>query len=255
MPNELSLPRSVFVADNRLYRAISSDPKSVDLLADDDSMIVPYSARPEVNADAVAAVRKILIGAGQLSPEALLIRNPYDEASYELAEYAIESFASAKYHALANVARLLGATSVSFLEAKVEQTNVAWLAEIKSKLQVAGGDAESSSEIKKRVEDSLEGQLAFAGGDAKVDEAVSYLSRRRLLADQQLNALVEMRSGANPMESYQMTFNGTKEATASFRSALNLANAGPVKALGVGAAFSRTVTSVSRIEIRIKITF
>lgn len=253
--DDVPLPRSVFIADDRLYHAIAGDPKTVQLLVDPDSMIVPYSAKAEVNAAAVTAVRRIVIAAGQLAVGALLIKNPYDDASYELADAAIEAFTSAKYHVLANVARLLGAKSVRFVEAKVEQTNVKWDAELKAKLHIGGGAANASREVEKRVEESLEGVLQFAGGDADVDEALDYLRSRRLLADQQLNALIEMRKGANQMSDYQMKFNGVKEADASFRSAVNLANAGPVKALGVGASFSRTVTSLGRIEITIKITF
>ena len=249
------LPRSVLVVDDRTYWRIAADASSVDLLADAEAMIVPYSATPEVNSGEVARVRDLVQASGQLSTGALLIKNPYDDSGYELADFAIEAFASAKYHALANVARLLGATSVAFLEARVEQANSKWVADIKAAVKLGSGDAEASREVKKKVEDSLEGRIEFPGGDPDIDAAVAYLGRRRLASDQQLASLVDMRSGDNSMNSYKMLINGAKEADANFRSAVNLANSGPVKMLGVGASFTRTVRMVSRIEIKIEITF
>lgn len=249
------MPRSVFIADDREYHRIGADPKTVGLLQETDSMIMPVTADPEVNRDHVLFVRQAISSAGQLVPGALLVKNPYDSTSYEFAEYAVEAFASAKYHALANVARLLGARSVSFLEVKVEQKDATWAAELRAKLSMGGGEAATRHEIKKRVEDSLQGQMKFVGAEPDAPAAIAYLASHRLVADHQLNALIEMRTGDNAMSTYQMVFNGVKEADANFRSAISLANSGPVKAVEVGGTFTRTVSSVSRIEIKIEIEF
>lgn len=250
-----NIPRSVLVVRDSVYRELAGDPDAVDMLEDADSMIVPLDAKPQVHAEHVTGVRDLLRAAGQLSADALLIRNPYNDRMYEFADVAIESFASAKYNALANVARLLGATSVKFTEVAVEQTQSDWLADVRAKLPVGGGEAEARREVKKRVERSLEGEHVFMGSDPDVEAANDLLRRRHMLADSQMTELVEMRTGKNLIVKYRLTMNGTKEADASFRAALNIANASPLKTLEIGAEFTRKVTSMQSVEIKVEITF
>ncbi|TFB66161.1 hypothetical protein [Cryobacterium sp. Hz9] len=250
-----ALPRSVLVADDRLYRAISQNPDSVTLLEDLDAMVIPYSGRAEVNEQQSASIREVLLAAGQLISGALLIRNPYETASYEFAEYAIESFASAKYHALANVARLLGAREIHVVDAKVAHTVAKSGAGVKAKIPAGGAEAEISKEVSKKLEERLEGHMKFPGAEPAPEDALVYLRRRNLSNDQQLRDLVEMRTGANPISHYKVTLSGTRESAANLRSALKIANAGPVKAVDIGASFSKTAESISSIEITIEIAF
>lgn len=250
-----SLPRSIFIADDLTYWKIAGDPSNVDLLADRDAMIVSYLAEPEVNEVEVTSVRALIDAAGQLSRGALLVRNPYADNSYALADHAIAEFTGAKYRALARVAGLLGATRVDVREVKVEHSKLTWAAGIRAALKGGQGDAEATREVKKKVENSLKGQFTYDGGPTDVVAAQEFLGRRKLTADQQLMDLVELRSGKNTIRRYHMTIDGVREADANFKAAVNLANAGPVKLLGVGAAFSQTVSTLSRIEIEIEITF
>jgi len=250
-----SLPRSVFVADDLSYWKIAGDPSTVDLLNDHDAMILPYSAEPEVNEAEVTRVRALIDAAGQLSRDALLVRNPYAEHGYAFADHAIAEFSAAKYRALAQVAGLLGATSIAVREVKIEHSKRTWAAGIRAALKVGKGDAEATREVKQKVENSLKGRFTFDGGPADVVAAQEFLRRRQLTADQQLVDLLEMRSGKYTIRSYHMTIDGIREADANFKAAVNLANAGPVKILGVGATFSQTVSNLSRIEIEIEIEF
>ena len=252
---ESVLPRSVLVADDRLYRQISQNSDSVALLEDLDAMVIPYSCHAEVNAQQTAPIREVLLAAGQLTAGALLIKNPYETSSYEFAEFAIETFASAKYHAIANVARLLGAREIHVVEAKVDHNVANWGAGVKGKIPVGGGEAEISHEVTKKLEERLEGHLKFPGSDPAPEDALAYLLRRNLSNDQQLRDLVEMRTGTNLISHYKMTLSGTRESAANLRSALKIANAGPVKAVEIGASFSRTAESISSIEITTEITF
>jgi hypothetical protein len=249
------LPRSVLVVTDHLYNEIASNPDTVSIVADVDAMIVPLTMKPSVNTQLVSSVRSSLIRADQLSPNALLVKNPFTERSFEFADVAIEAFASAKYNALANVARLLGAKTVKFTDVTVELTESDWLAGVKMKLPVGGGDAEARREVKRRVEHSLEGDHVFMGGEPDVEAAQDLLRRRHLVADSQLAELVEMRTGKNLILEYRMTMNGTKEAASSFRAALDIANATPVKALNIGAEFTKKVTSMQSVDIKIEITF
>jgi hypothetical protein len=234
---------------------IAHGPDSVDLLEDLDAMVIPYSGTAEVNEEHVAWIREILIEVDQLMPGALLVKNPYESSSYELAEHAIETFASAKYHALANASRLLGAREIHFVEAKVDLNVGGWAGGINAKVPVGGADVEISNEVTKKLEERLEGHMKFPGSDPEPSAAMAYLGRRNLANDPQLRDLVEMRTGANLISNYKMTLSGTRESAANLRSALKIANAGPVKAVDIGASFSKTATSISSIEITTEITF
>lgn len=249
------LPRSILVADDHLYREILSSPDSIELLEDVDALIVPYSLTAQVNEEQVAAIRALLLESGQLTAGALLIKSPYERARYESAQYAMESFASAKYHALANTARLLGATEIHFVEANVDQNLAARGGELKAKIPVGSAGADITKEMSKKLEERLEGRMNFPGSDPAPAEALAYLERRNLSRDQQLSDLVEMRTGANLISKYKMTLSGTRESAANLKSALKIASAGPVKALEIGASFSTTAQSISSIEITTEITF
>src|SRR5690606_32223122 len=203
----------------------------------------------------VASIRDVLSAAGQLIPGALLIKNPYQTASYEFADFAIETFASAKYHALAEVARLLGAKTIHFVHAKVDHDVARWGGGATAQIPAAGGEAEVSNEVTKKLEERLEGEMMFTGSDAAPEDALACLRERNLTNDPQLQGLVEMRTGANPILQYKMTLSGTRESAANLTSALKIANAGPVKAVNIGTSFSRTANSISSIEITTKITF
>lgn len=248
-------PRTVLVADDQLYFRIAQDPQNVHLLDDTSAMIVPFRGRPEVNEAQVQAIRTLLENAGRLVPRALLILNPYDADSYEIADDAIEAFSVAKYHAFANVSRLLGAKEVRFLDARIESERADWQAKVAALLPVGGGEAEASRDIVKRIEERLSGRLQFMGGAPEPDAASEYLRRSHLSHDPVLRSLVDMRTGGNLITSYEFTLSGTRESTANLSSALQIASAGPVKALEIGAKFSTTAQSVRDIEIKTEITF
>lgn len=249
-----TLPRSVLVVDGRQYRQLSESPESVRLLEDVHAMVVPYSGKPQVNAVEVDTVRELLEGAGQLAPGALLVRNPYAAGSYEVADQALEAFALAKYHALANVAKHLGATRVSFVDARVDRSGVTWNAEAKAKTAVAKADAEFSKDMTAKLTNRLQGEMTFDGCSPDIDAAMASLRERNLLSDQQLRYLVDLRTGNNPVNHYKMTVSGTRESAANLRSALSLAASVP-KAVGASAALSWGASSISDIEITTEITF
>lgn len=248
-------PRSVLVASDPLYRRMAQDRDSVALLEDLEAMVVPFSDEPQANAALVLSVRDLVARDGKLVSGALLVKNPYDTDGYEFAEHAVETFASAKYHHLANVARILGAKEVQFVEAKIERSDGAISGGAKIKLPSGGGDASAGRDVSKRLEQRLAGQMEFPGAEAAPDVAAAYVAKHNLSNDHQLTALVEMRTGLNPLNRYKMTLSGTREAEANLRIALRIASAGPVEAANIGADFSRTVKAISSIEITTEITF
>lgn len=251
----IARPRSVLVAADHLYRKLAQDRNSLALLEDLEAMILPFSDAPQANEAQIVAVRELLDVEGKLVSGALLIKNPYDADGYEFAEHAVETFASAKYHHLANVARMLGATGVQFVEAKIERSDTKAQGGMKVKVPAGTGDATVGRDVSKRLEQRLAGQMEFPGSDAAPELASEYVQKHNLSHDHQLTALVEMRTGQNPITRYKMTLSGTREAEANLRSALRIANAGPVEAAQIGVDFSRTVKAISSVEITTEITF
>jgi hypothetical protein len=250
-----SVPRTVLVADDKLYLKLESDPRSVHLLEDRDAMVVPYRHEPTVNAREVLAVRELLLTSGQLTRDALLVKNPYEAASFELAEFAPEAFASAKYHAIAVVAGMLGATEMRIVEASVDRTTVRWDADLTAKLPVFGGGAKASRDATKRLEKKVEARMEYEGSAPDRDAALAYLRRRNLWSDPELQALIDLRSIQNRAKKYTLTFSGTRESATNLRSALELAGSVSTKKAKVGATFTRNFESVTTIDITTEITF
>lgn len=248
-------PRSVLVADDEMYLRLAHDANDVRLLADADALIVPYSVEPALNTGTVDSVRTLLRESGQLVPKSLLIKNPYQAESYESADDAIGTFAITKYHAFANVARLLGATEVRFIEARVELEDTNWQAKVAAMLPSGGGEAEAAREVSKKLEDRLSGHLTFGGGPADAVAADDYLQQSRLSRDPQLRSLVDMRTGVNLLNGYEFTLSGTRESSSNLTSALHIANAGPVKAVEIGAKFAMMAKAIRNVEIKTEIVF
>jgi hypothetical protein len=253
---DMKMPRSVLVAPDDLYIRLAGDPNSVGLLRDLNAMVVPYTLKPQLNEQQVLAVRERLAAAGQLSRGALLIKNPYDSSTYVLAERAIETFARAKYDAIANVARLLGAREIHFVEAKIETHTITWVAGIKAKLQGAAADGSTTREVKTRLKTRLEGLITISDPETAPDDAMAYIERCNLSGDLELMTLVRMRKGPGGLlKSRTMKMSGTQESEANIRSALSIANAGPMKAIQIAPSFTATAQSIREIEIITEIKF
>lgn len=251
-----SLPRTVLVASDDLYVNLMQDSESVELLQDRVALIVPISREPEIDAAYVTEARTRIAAANQLVAGSLLIKNPYDPESYEFAEDALETFASAKHFVLANVARLLGARRVHVKETVIDTGSTSWAADLAAQLQVGAIDGNVTRDVKRRLERQIDGDLKFPGSPSAPEEALSYLVSRNLERDHQLRNLIELRTGpANLVSSYMMNMSGTRESESNFRSALRIANAGPIKAAEIGSSFTRTAQTIREVKILTEITF
>lgn len=252
---DLQMPKSVLVASDSLYSELAGGANSVHLLQKLDAMVVPYSTTPYFNELRVIQVRDHLDQCGQLIEGSLLIKNPYDPDTFELAENAIAAFAADKYLAMAKVAGLLGAVEVTFGEARIESEQTEWAAGLKARFKIGNGEASVKREVQRQVTSRIDAHLTYPGGRPSPEQARGYLARRNLSRDTQLEALVELRSGPNAVISFDMKMNGTRESESNLRCALDLANAGPVKLLQIGATFTKTAKLVKDVEITTQIRF
>lgn len=254
MPEE-KMPRSVLVASDALYFKFAGDPEAIHLLEGTDAMVVPYSTSPHFNDQEVLRVREHLSRTGQLAAGSLLIKSPYDSESFEVSENAIATFAVEKYRAMAKVAALLGASEIKFEQARIETANSKWSANLNTRFKVGGGKAEAKRDVRKHLTSRLDSHLKFRGGSPSPDEARAHLVQRNIFHDRELAALIDLRTDPNRVEHYQMTISGSLESESNLQCALDLANAGPVKLLQIGATFARTVNVVMNIEISTTIEF
>lgn len=98
--------------------------------------------------------------------------------------------------------------------------------------------------------------MTFAGGEPDTEAALDFLRLHNLANEQQLKSLVEMRTGANPVQGYRMTLSGTRESDANLRAALSIAESiSGKKGISVGTTFTREVKSIRSIEITTSIKF
>lgn len=252
---EMKMPRSVLIASDALYFKLAGDSETIHLLQGTDAMVVPYSTSPHFNEGNVVRMREHLDRTGQLAQGSLLIKSPYDSESFEVSENAIATFALEKYRAMAKVAALLGACEVKFEEVRIETASSSWSANLDARVKAGRGKADAKRDVRKHLTSRIDSHLKFRGGAPSPDEARAYLVQRNISHDRELAALIDLRTDSNRVEHYEMTISGSLESETNLQCALDLANAGPVKLLKIGATFARTVSVVKNIEISTKIDF
>lgn len=250
------MPKSVFVTDDATYRKLINDPKGVLLVEDTEALIVPYSAKPEANDALVRDIRDTLISAGRLESGSLVIKNPFEPMQYEPASSAIETFSMAKYYHFANLAKLLGAKSLSFQEAADEQqsSSVKAGASIKAS-KAAEAKANLNQAATAALKSNLQQNMIFGGSDPQIDQATAYLEKHFLNFDQQMTSLIELRSGANPIQSYHVTVNLSKESESTLNVGLALTEKLSMIGVNLGGSLNKAGFASSNIEVVTEITF
>lgn len=242
------LPPAAIVVDDKTYREIASDPSRVHRLEAPDSLVIPYSAEPVARPDAIIAVRNKLIDRDLLVMNQLLVRNPYDVASYSSADDAIEAFVKAKYYHLASIAALLGASSIEFVKVEVEKNKSDLVGKAKADLKLMKGSADVGHSLKKLLDNRFEAKTELGGRTADIDAARAFMLERRLSNDPDVVGLIDLCSTGNPLQKHRMKVNGLLESAKTLKAGLELAAAIDTPA-GVSASFSRAVESISSIEV------
>lgn len=242
------LPPAAIVVDDKTYREIANDPSRVHRLDAPDSLVIPYSAEPVARPDAIIAVRNKLIDRDLLAINQLLVRNPYDVASYASAETAIEAFVKAKYYHLASIAALLGASSIEFVKVEIEKEKSDLLGKVKAELKLVKGSSDVGHSLKKRLENRFEAKTELGGRAANVDAARAFMLERRLSNDPDVVGLIDLCSTGNPLQKHRMKVNGLLESAKTLKAGMDLAVALGTPD-GVSASFSRAVESISSIEV------
>lgn len=247
-------PRSIAVVSDQDYKLVLQDPDGVERLEDREALVVPYSAKPEANESDVESARALLRSSGLLASGSLLVLNPYDASSYVPAAEALETLAVAKYHHLAVVASLLGASDVKVTDAKVERRRSDTGGAAKVGAKGASGDLDMSADFASELAAHMQLETEFAGSDPEPEAALSYLKNHNLLGEHSMTALIELRRGKNPVVRYQLTLDATRESQRNIKSALKVATALP-KFVEVDGDFKRTAGSIESVKITTEIRF
>lgn len=251
---QLPLPRSVLVVGDEEYERISHTPAAVDSLQNSEAMIIPYSSTPIMNRPLAQAVRDLLRSADQLASDALLIKNPYERDAYVHADDSIQALAVAKYHHLAVVASLLGATAMSLQKTAVEKKDQTFRGRLSVGVKGFGAKARAAAEIRSALEEQLQLNTVFPGSAPDRDEALAYIGEHGLTADKTFTSLVALRNDRNPVREYTLVLNATQEAELNIRAALKIATVVP-KVLEVSGDFVMTARTISDVKIHTLIKF
>lgn len=251
---QLPLPRSVLVVGDEEYERISHTPAAVDSLQDSEAMIIPYSSTPIANRPLVESVRDLIRSADQLASDALLIKHPYERDAYVHADDSIQTFAVAKYHHLAVVASLLGATSMSIQKTAVEKSDQSLRGRLSLGVKGFGAKGRAAAEIRSALEEQLQFNTVFPGSAPDRDEALTYIREHALAADKTFTSLVALRNDRNPVREYTLVLNATKEAELNIRAALKISAAVP-KVLEASGDFVMTARTISDVKIHTLIEF
>jgi hypothetical protein len=249
-----ALPRSVLVVSDAEYEEISHTPGSVAALQDPESAVIPFSSTPVANRAIVDAVRSILRSTGQLASGTLWILDPYEARSYVNSTDAIQTFVVAKYHHLAVIASLLGATSMKIDSKEVERNRTKMGGNFRLGVKVFGSQGSGTADIEKALDEQLQLETVFAGSLPDREAALEYIREHKLASDHTFTALVDMRNDRNPVREYSLMLNGTKEAQTNIQAALKITVAVP-SAVNFSGDFAMTAHSISDVKIRTTITF
>lgn len=248
------MPRSVLVVSDEEYELIAHAPEAVGALQDSEAMIVPYSAAPIAHRPLVESVRELLRSADQLASGALLIKHPYERDAYVNADDSIQTFAVAKYHHLAVVASLLGATAMSIQKTAVEKKDQTLRGRLGLGVKGFGAKGRAAAEIRSALEEQLQFNTVFPGSAPERDEALTYIREHGLAADKTFTSLVALRNDRNPVREYALVLNATKEADLNIRAALKIRTAVP-KLVEAGGDFAMMARTISDVKIHTLIKF
>lgn len=251
---QLPLPRSVLVVGDEEYERISHTPEAVDSLQHAEAMIIPYSSTPIANRALVESVRELIRSADQLASDALLIRNPYERDAYVSASDSIQTLAVAKYHHLAVVASLLGATTMSLEKTAVEKSDQSLRGRLSLGVKGLGVMGRAAAEIRSALQEQLQLKTVFPGSEPDRDEALAYIREHGLAADKSFTSLVALRNDKNPVREYTLVLNGIKEAELNIRAALKLTTVVP-RLLEASGNFVLTARTISDVKLHTLIRF
>jgi hypothetical protein len=150
--------------------------------------------------------------AGDLAPRAVLVQDPYDEGTYHRAENAATLILQRRLDRYVNVARRLGATSVTM----IREVEVRSASQRKASAHVSAPSAVDISLERKQaaaMTQSLNQRLrtTHLGGPADPVEALAYARRERVETDEEVVRLLGMFDGVNPPTSFEMVVSSRLE--------------------------------------------
>lgn len=240
--------RSVVVLRENDKLRLLGDPRGAHLLSDPQAKFVLVPDQPDNPHELVDLLRS----QGLLNPGILAIQSPYSTDRYVIADRAMTDFAVQKFLILVNLARVLGATQVSFKSARAYQRDA------NTKGKGALGRFPFGVSVTHRVEEeireSLRGDHEFGGGVADIQTARELLKSHNLTGDAKLSSLITLRDGATRLTKQEIVFNGTHEASGNFEVALRIAD-GLGQAVGVSAEVAHEWQAKVQVEVETLIKF
>ena len=184
---------------------------------------------------------------GLLEPGNILVQNPYAPDEYCLQSDALNQFSLRKHFHLSALCKLLGAKSVSVIQVEVESENSSVAANIDAGGVSVSGKASVERSVAEKLSKEMQLNDKFSGGEPDVQAARDYLSRNRLLADPNLESLVDMFSdNGNKIHERVLVFSASSEANK------NLSVCGKIEMAKIRSLRSSFVSdSVKKMDIKV----
>ncbi len=207
-PDEPSRRKIVLVLNQDDIEALRFEDGGADLLNNKEVHIL--SSHPSQPGLAVQA----LIDQGLVTPDTVLVQNPFEKSLYHHEPEAVEQIVLAKWQHFSTLCSLLGASEVKIEDRKKKITGSS--SNLSNQVDIVTvGDVEV--EIKKENLDSFISGLTlidtFEGGEPNVQAANEFLQQTGLSADTSMRGLLDIfQRQTNKIKSRKLELNLTTEA-------------------------------------------
>lgn len=242
--------RAVLVLDRHDMERCAYEPDAGRALLDEEAHVLVFPVT--ATNDAPHALQNI-VDAGLARPGSVLAQNPYDLDRYEDAALASQRFALSKHLAFSAFCMRLGAKEVVVNQIDVRTRSG------KSTFSASGERLGGSAavDVEQEAFEKFRAQMTvrheFAGGAANIAEAERFLRSSRLLGDQTMRSLLDMRrQDGNELRTLGLKLQLSSEAKSNLNVVARLKIPAFVK---ISTEYDRVVREHSEYDLAVTVRF
>lgn len=216
-PDNPSKRKVIFVLSDRDIKRSESEPNAMRDLRADGACILKYPFQNEGN---LSTTLQYIIDVGLDSPGSILIQSPYKKHAYVDATEAQERFAQDKHRYFMQLCQMLGAkeVTVTHIAVSTKSANSRFTVGLDGKLKPVGVEIKGEKEKAERLKASMTLGSKFDGGSADIENAEKFLCATGLIADGNMENLLEMRKyNSNNLKTHEYSVNLSKESSNSLK--------------------------------------
>ena len=186
------------------------EPGAAQSLLDQEAYVLQFPLRPQGD---IPVVLQNILDSDLVRPGNMLVQSPYDVDTYEEAAIAPQRFAIAKHMYFSILCKHLGAKEVTVEQIELRTVLGKSTFSVKGERHSISGQVSIEAEELEKFGTQMHLRDAFKGGPADIGEAERLLRRTKLLADQNMRALIDMRrDGENQLKKRTLVLSLSSEA-------------------------------------------